>query len=63
MIESFGFGVKNPLWGMNQRKLKELELGYRVASFFKQHPAAAVAGSAGIGAAIGGFTGHRIGKL
>lgn len=45
------------------RRLKELELSYRVASFFNKHPAAATLGSAGIGALVGSVAGRRIGKL
>ena len=45
------------------RRLKELEMSARVASFLSKHPAAATLGSAGAGAFIGGVAGRRIGKL
>jgi uncharacterized protein YcfJ len=47
----------------NYRKLKELEVGYRVATYLSKHPALATAGSVGAGALIGGMAGRRIGKL
>lgn len=45
------------------RRLKELEISYRVATFFAKHPAAATLGSAGAGAVVGGLAGRRISKL
>ena len=52
----------NPSSG-NVRKLKILQLQHRVATFLKQRPGLALAGSGLAGAAVGGFTGKNIGQL
>jgi hypothetical protein len=48
---------------VNVRRLKHLQLQYRVASWMKGHPTTAVAASGLLGATIGGLAGRRIGQL